>query len=137
MKTLSGKNRRQGGFTLVEIMVVIVILGLLVAIVAPNVLGSQSEAELGIAQTTIKSIEGHATQYAMYNRRIPTMDDLIVEDEKGRFYMEGYEEPPLDPWGNAFEIRELEGGRLRFEIISYGPDGEPDTEDDLSSMKKK
>ena len=137
MKTLAGRNHRQRGFTLVEIMVVIVILGLLVAIVAPNVLGSQAEAEIGIAQTTIKGIKDHATRYAMYNRRIPTIEELITEDENGRFYMDDHEEPPEDPWGNVYEIRELEGGRLRFEVISFGPDGEPDTEDDLSSRKKR
>ncbi|MHC5066027.1 MAG: type II secretion system major pseudopilin GspG [Planctomycetota bacterium] len=135
MKIREGQNRLQRGFTLVEIMVVIVILGLLVAIVAPNVLGSQSEAELGIAKTTIKSLEDQVKQYAIFNRRIPTMEDLLEEDEKGRTYLEGYTEPPDDPWGNAYEIRELEG-RLKFEVISYGPDGEPDTEDDLSSMRK-
>jgi len=137
MNYKSGKTCRQKGFTLVEIMVVVVIIGMLAALVAPSMLGQQAEAQIEKAKTDLVSIHGVIEMYALRNNRIPdSIDELIVEDESGMTYLEGYEEAPEDPWGNAYEIRVLEGYR-KFEVISWGQDGEPDTDDDLSSMKKK
>jgi len=137
MNDTAGRTCRQQGFTLVEIMVVVIIIGMLAALVAPSVLGQQAEAQIEKAKTDIHSIHGAVELYILRNNRVPdSLDELIVEDEKGNVMLPGYEEAPQDPWENAYEIRALEGHR-KFEIISYGPDGEPDTDDDLSSMKRK
>lgn len=137
MSKQSTKTRRQQGFTLVEIMVVVIIIGMLAALVAPSVLGQQAEAQIEKAKADINTLKGTVDMYVIRNNRVPdNLDELIVEDENGMVYLEGYEEAPLDPWKNAYEIRILEGYR-KFEIISYGQDGEPDTDDDLSSNKRK
>ena len=137
MNNIAGRTCRQKGFTLVEIMVVVIIIGMLAALVAPAVLGQQAEAQIEKAKTDVSTIHGVVVNYVLYNNVVPdSIDELIVEDESGRTYLEGYEDAPLDPWKNAYEIRKLEGYR-KFEVISYGQDGEPDTDDDISSMKKK
>ena len=127
---------RQGGFTLVEIMVVIVILGLLAGIVAPAVLGRQAEAEEQTARNDIGSLMDAVTIYVMKNRRLPTLDELVTPDEKGETYLRNMTEAPKDPWGTPYEIRQ--GDRLsQFEIMSYGPDRQEGTEDDISSKTLK
>ncbi len=137
MNCKSGKTCLQRGFTLVEIMVVVIIIGMLAMLVAPSVLGQQAEAQVEKAKTDLNTIHETIALYLLKHNRVPdSLDALIVEDERGMVYLEGYEEAPQDPWGNAYEIRSLEGYR-KYEVISYGQDGEPDTDDDLSSMKKK
>lgn len=136
MKDSQRQNRRQAGFTLVEIMVVVVILGLLATMVTQSVLGANDEANEGVAASDISTIKDAADMYKIRNRgRTPEIVDLITTDDKGVAYIEGYDgaEEILDPWGNAYEIR-ADGAQI--EVISFGPDGLADTDDDLSSRRK-
>lgn len=127
-------ERRQSGFTLVELMVVIVILGLLATIVGTNVLGHTETARIEAARSSAVEIHKSATLYATMNSKVPTLEDLIEPDSTGNPYIEGGE-IPIDPWDNPFELRQLEG-RLRFEVICYGPDGIADTDDDIVHPKR-
>ena len=122
----------QAGFTLVEIMVVIVILGLLATMVMTNVIGMSDDAKIQKAQTDVKSIYEAARLWRVKNSTIPTMEQLTTEDEKGKVYLEMV---PLDPWDNEYMIRETEN--RKFEVISMGPDGSEGTEDDISSNLKR
>ena len=121
------KRLCERGFTLVEIMVVIVILGLLATLVVPNVLSSAAEAEVGVATTNVRSIHETATYWTMKKHKIPTMEELVEPDEKGDVALAV---EPEDPWGNPYEIRELDG-RRRFEVLSWGPDMQEGNEDDI------
>jgi general secretion pathway protein G len=128
---------RQGGFTLVEIMVVIVILGMLVAIVAPNVLGSAARAEVETAKIEVGKIAETVESFFITNRRMPEgIEELIREDDKGQAWLKGYTEVPIDPWSNPYVLIPGEH-RGTFEVISWGPDGVEDTEDDISSKTVK
>ena len=130
-------TRSDRGFTLVEIMVVVVILGMLATLVAPAVLGQSDKAKVKAAQTAMKQLHSAAQMYYLEQNRIPTMEDLITPDEKGQSYLEGdYESAPKDPWGNEFQIFQLEGTN-KFAVFSNGPDGIEETEDDLRSDKKQ
>ncbi|MGE3171290.1 MAG: type II secretion system protein GspG [Planctomycetota bacterium] len=120
------------GFTLVEIMVVIVILGLLATLVVPNVIGMSDEAKVQKAQTDCKSIHEQATWYRTKNGRNPSMEDLTTPDDKGHAFIES---DITDPWDNEYIIRDIENGK--FEVISWGPDGTEGTEDDITSQSKK
>jgi general secretion pathway protein G len=135
----SRKTRRnpfQAGFTLVEILVVIVIVGLLATLVGPNVMQALFGAQADTARTQVGEFHKTVEFYFIQEKRLPeSFEDLLRDDKNGQAYLPGYSETPLDPWGNPYEINRLEGTN-KFEILCWGPDGQRDTEDDLSSMRK-
>ena len=125
-------RRRQQGFTLVEIMVVIVIIGLLATLVVPNVIGMSDEAKVKKAQSDVTSIYNQAKLFRVKNGKVPSMEDLTTPDDKGQAYIENLN---TDPWEHEYVIRETDRGK--FEVISMGPDGSEGTEDDISSTISK
>lgn len=137
MKTEHSQDRTlpaQAGFTLVEIMVVIVILGLLATMVARNVIGASDESRLTKAQADCATIAGGVTAYRAKHGRMPdSLEVLWTKDDRGRSELEEVDD---DPWGNPYVLREGNGAN-DWEVISYGPDGSEGTEDDVSNKKKK
>ncbi len=133
MNERASNGRSERGFTLVEIMVVIVIIGLMATIVAKNVIGQSEVAKKTLAKTNAKQIYDAATSWVINKSKIPTIEDLTTPDDSGRADLES---EPKDPWDHEFLIRELEG-RLRFEVISTGPDGIEDTDDDIVYPTRK
>jgi general secretion pathway protein G len=124
----------QAGFTLVEIMVVVVILGLLATLVVPAVMSAGDEARETKARTDVRAIADAVKMYRTKKGKMPESLDVLVEkDDKGRNFLD---ELPKDPWDNDYRI--LAGDRANeFEIVSIGPDGTENTEDDISSKAKK
>ena len=123
----------QRGFTLVEIMVVIVILGLLATLVVPNIMSASEEAKEGKALSDVKMIAGAVRLYSAKRGFPESLEDLVTPDEKGRTELT---ELPDDPWGTEYEL--VEGDRPQdFEVVSCGPDKSLDTEDDISSKSKR
>ena len=122
--------RRRSGFTLIEIMVVVVILGLLAALVVPRIGPQVAEAQRMTAQTQIRSIEDALEMYRLHNGFYPStqqgLDALVKAPTTSpvpkRYAEGGYiKKVPDDPWGNPYIYRN-DNGRIR--IISTGPDGE-------------
>ena len=122
--------RRRSGFTLIEIMVVVVILGLLAALVVPNIGSRVSEAQRTAASTQIRSIEDALEMYRMHNGFYPStqqgLEALVTAPTTSpvpkRYADGGYmKKIPDDPWGNPYVYRN-ENGRVK--LTSYGPDGE-------------
>ncbi|MEC8652410.1 MAG: type II secretion system protein GspG [Planctomycetota bacterium] len=124
----------ESGFTLVEIMVVIVILGLLATLVARNVMGASDEARETTAKTNCTMIADSVRSYYSKNGTLPeTLEELAEKDEKGRSELESL---PLDPWGTPYEL--IPGDSPRdFEVISCGPDKQPETDDDISNKSER
>jgi general secretion pathway protein G len=121
------------GFTLVEIMVVIVILGLLATLVARNVIGAGDQSREETAKMNVKQIASAVSSYRAQKGRMPEqLDVLWTKDEKGRSELEPVGD---DPWGHAYELR-LGNGPHDWEVISLGPDG-IQSEDDISSRTTK
>lgn len=124
-------QHRQSGFTLLEIMVVIVILGMLAAVVAPNVLDNQSKAMKKKAIADIAALEQAVDLYKLDNFVFPSTDqglEALVQKPKSlnskNYNQDGYiKRLPLDPWGNAYQYVSP-GKTAKYDIYSLGADGE-------------
>lgn len=125
-------NNRHSGFTLIEVMVVIVIIGVLAALIVPKVMSRPDEARTTAARTDIASIKQALNLYKLDNHRYPNTEQglaalvkkptvsPIPENWKGNGYLERV---PKDPWGRAY--RYLQPGlHDEIDIVSLGADGE-------------
>lgn len=135
--------KKQSGFTLIEIMVVLAILGFLVAMVAPNILGRTGEAQVKIAKAQIKEISNALDLYKLDNYFYPSTAQglgALVEKPSGspepkNWKSGGYmKKLPQDPWGNDY-VYITEGGS--FEIISLGADGAEGGEEESADISSK
>lgn len=131
----SRTRNRDAGFTLIEIMVVILILGLLATVVGPAVLGQSETAKIEKAKSDVLKIHETAELFSIQNKgRVPTMEELVTPDSRtGDTYLRGYTTVPRDPWDNEYRIVAGER-RGKFEVQSNGPDGQEGTEDDITNM---
>jgi len=127
------------GFTLIELMVVIVILGILAGLIIPRIMGRPEEARQMKAQVQIESIETALRLYKLDNGSYPTTEQglqALVEaptvGELPRAWREGgYLEKgkvPKDPWGNEY-IYLSPGLHGEYDLSSYGADGQPGGDD--------
>ncbi len=138
--------KRQQGFTLLEIMVVVVIMGMLSAIVATNVMGSKEQASIEKASMDIKALDNALDMYKLDNHRFPTTEqglDALVNKptsspEPKSYRKDGYiKDLPQDPWGNDYMyINPGTHNSSRYDLYSLGPDGEDGTDDDIGNWKK-
>jgi general secretion pathway protein G len=129
------------GFTLIEIMIVIFIIGMIMALVAPNIIGSQQEAELKKAAIDIQQLENSLEMYRLRTNRFPTTEqglEALVSiptiEPIPRSYPEGgiIKRLPLDPWGNDYIL--LSPGEINnVDLYSMGPDGLDGTDDDIGT----
>lgn len=121
----------KAGFTLVELLVVVAILGILGTIAVQNVIGNIGKARQTAAEQGVQSLHEACTTYYIQHKRLPTsLDQLtegeepILESDKGLY----------DPWDNKYEM-ETKGKKVI--IKSAGEDGVMGTEDDIRSDAKK
>ena len=125
MKNLARRRTGRQGFSLAELMVVIVIIGLLATLVVPNVVDKLFVANEKVAITDIMSIKQAIDTYAIENNgRFPeSLEALVTPDSSGRTYLD-QETVPTDPWGNEY-IYEPPAGGQKLRILTYGADGVP------------
>lgn len=140
-RALKPKKVKSMGFTLLEVMVVIVILGILASMVVPNLIGSQERANLQKAVSDINALETSLSMYKLDNYDYPTTEQGLeslttetdIEPLPRRFPEEGYvKRLPKDPWGNEYQLLNP-GENGKFDIFTMGPDGEAATEDDIGN----
>lgn len=123
---------RQGGFSLIEIMVVMVIIGLLMALVGPNLIGRSEKAKVQSAAIQIERLGTVLDTYRLDVGRYPTSQEGLqvlvvrpmgIDRWDGPYLNKG--ELPVDPWGRPYQYRSPGEGGRPYDLWSLGADGSP------------
>lgn len=139
-RAASGSASHKEGFTLVEMMVVVVILGLLATVVAINVLPSRDQAMVTKAQADIATLEQAVETYRLDNLDFPADLQSLVAAPAGlsnpdRYRQGGYvRRLPEDPWGQPYQYRRPSAHGGQFDIYSYGADRKEGGEGDDADL---
>ena len=130
-RSFSAPSRSQG-FTLLEMIVVLVIIGLIMGLVGPRLFGQADKAKVQTAETQVKMLKGALETMRLDIGRYPTQeeglkllvqqptDSKLVQRWKGPYLEDGL---PEDPWGNAYQYSPQPTGTHSFVLYSYGADG--------------
>lgn len=132
-------SRRRRGFTLMEVVVVVTIIALLATLVVPRIIGTLSGSKIKAAKTECNSLAQSVTLYVTDSG--DALDDefelelMLLPPEEGGGPSGPYlnkAEDLIDPWDNSYVIRIPGEVNYDFDIISFGPDREEGTEDDIT-----
>jgi len=118
------EKRRQGGFTLIEILIVVLIIGLLASFVAPNLIGRYERSKEEIAKAQVEMLSSGVLSFKLDLGRYPTsMDELLKStDSKWRGPYLSKQTLPQDPWGKDYQYK-TPGDHGPFDLYALGPDG--------------
>ncbi len=128
------KPKHQQGFTLLEMIVVLVIIGLLAGLVGPSLFRQADRAKVQTAETQVKMMRGALHAYRLDMGRFPSQGEGLsalleapADTKIAQFWTGPYldEEVPLDPWNRAYYYQAQSSGKESFSLFSYGADGEP------------
>lgn len=128
---------KQKGFTLIEIMIVVVIMGVLAAMVVPKILSRPDQAKKVVARSDISTISQALELYKLDNGFYPSMDQGLealvkktnISPEPTNWNPDGYlKKLPMDPWGNPYMYR-IPGEHGKYDLYSFGADGQESGED--------
>jgi general secretion pathway protein G len=135
-------SRKFKGFTLVEVLVVIVILGILAAVIVPNVVGRAHDARVAAAKQDVATLSQALAMYKLDNARLPTAEQglkALVEKPTSspapnNWRTGGYiPRLPNDPWGNPYQFANP-GLRGEFDVFSFGADGKSGGEGESADL---
>ena len=133
-----GRSRRQA-FTMIELLLVLVILGVLAALVVPKFAGRSEQAKITGAKTDIRGIETALEAFEIDNTRFPTTQEglrALYERPANSLTWKGYLKrgTPRDPWGNEY-VYEYPGryNEESYDLYSMGPDMRQGSEDDVTN----
>ena len=141
MRKTNDKLNKINGFTLIEVMVVVVILSILAAIVVPKIMDRPEQARVTKARSDIRAMEAALNLYRLDNMVYPTTDQgleaLVTAPtdapEPKNWKQGGYlDRLPADPWGNAY-LYLNPGSNGAIDIYSSGPDMQGQTDDDIGN----
>lgn len=137
------KNRNMKGFTLIEIIVVVVIIGLLAAVIAPNIFGQVEKARLNRALSDLRALESSLNLYRLDNFNYPTTEQGIQalvtkpsgSPEAKNWKKGGYiPRLPLDPWGSEYQYANPGTSGNDFDLFTFGADGKAGGEENNKDL---
>jgi general secretion pathway protein G len=137
MRKQQTPRRRPSGFTLIEVLLVLAILGVIAAMVVPNLLGRQREAYIKTTQESIRNVESAATLYATeHDAEYPqTLEQLLVGEVINNVPKEPYlDKAPLDAWKNLIIYTPPQQVGQKPFIISCGPNKQEGGGDDITNQ---
>lgn len=123
-------NKKMGGFTLLELLVVMVIIGLLAGLVAPRYFGQVAKSQVKVAAAQIDSLDKALIQFRLDTDRFPTTEENLAALNEPPGDAVGWAGPylkkdvPLDPWGRPYLYR-APGEHGDFDLYTLGKDGSP------------
>ncbi len=133
-------------FTLLEIMMVVIIIGIMAALVVPRMAGQKTRAQKAKAMNEIDSLKTALKTFEMHVGRYPTSEEGLQalmekpsdvnEQEWDGPYLDA-NEVPKDPWGNDYQYVSPGQNNKDFDLWSFGPDKQDGTEDDITNWTKK
>lgn len=125
------RRRDQRGFTLIEMMVVLAIIGVLAALIVPNVLGRADEARVTAARTDVANLSQALKLYKLDNLQYPTGEQGLAalvskptQDPVPNAWRNYVEKLPQDPWGRPYQYLNP-GVHGEVDVLSLGADGQP------------
>jgi general secretion pathway protein G len=137
--SLAGRRR---GFTLIELMLVMIILAILAGIAVPIIIGQRKKANINAAKAQVGMIASALQGYDADNGQLPTesqgLQALVVKPDSASDEWHRYLDKaiPLDPWGNPYQYKVPGNHGGEFDVYSMGPDGQDGTDDDIGSWTK-
>jgi len=143
-RTQAARRRGQRGFTLIEILVVVVILGILAAFIVPNIMGRPEEARIAKARNDIRALETALELYKLDNFHYPSTDqglEALTSRPSGlpdapNWREGGYVKTlQQDPWKHPYQYLSP-GARGEIDIYSLGPDGVA-SDDDIGNWQQQ
>jgi general secretion pathway protein G len=137
-------QQQQRGFTLLEVMVVIVILGIIASMVVPNLMGNKEKADQQKVTVDIQQLENALDMYKLNNGFYPTTEQglqalvtqVTTEPMPRSFPDGGYvKRLPKDPWNGEYQLVSP-GEMSKIDVFSMGPDSTAGTEDDIGNWSQ-
>ena len=140
-KYQSSQKVTQRGFTLLEVMIVIAILGMIAGLVVPNLMGQTDDAKIQSTAIEIRNLESTLDMYKLKGGMYPTTEQGLealvtrpeIEPIPRNYPEQGYlKKVPVDKWGNEYQL--VSPGEMGvYDLFSMGPDGQAGTEDDIGN----
>jgi general secretion pathway protein G len=121
------RNRKEGGFTLIEILIVVIIIGLIASLIAPNLIGRYERSREEIAKTQVEMLSSGVLSFKLDVGRYPsTLEELVKStDTKWRGPYLSKQTVPKDPWDQEYQYK-VPGEHGPFDLYSLGANGKLD-----------